>query len=73
MDELAMTTLQQPKTTKDEEVDLSEHEHYTDALFQPGLAVAAIGSPRFRSQEIRTPARWTAKVLLAVMKEIAGK
>ena len=61
------------QTTKDEKVDLAEHEHYTDALFQPGLIFAEIDSPRFRSQGIRTVARWTAKVLPTAVKEIAGK
>ena len=61
------------QTTKDEEVDLAEHEHYTDALFQPGLTVAETGSPGFRSQEIRALARWTAKAWRRAKKEIAGK
>jgi hypothetical protein len=61
------------RTSKEEEVDLSEHEHYTDALCKRGLIVAEIGSPKFRSQEVSTLASWTARVLRGAMKEIAGR
>jgi len=38
-------------TIKGEEVDLSEHEHYTAAAFQPGLILAEIGLPNAKVRE----------------------
>jgi hypothetical protein len=48
------------RTIKEEEIDLSEHEHYTAALCELALAFAGSGSPRFESggqhtDQIRQP------------------
>jgi hypothetical protein len=57
------------RTTTEEEVDLSEHEHYTDALFQPGLMVAEIGPPSITSQVVSTLAKFESQWLTRSLKE----
>jgi hypothetical protein len=40
------------RTIEEEEVDLSEHLHYTDGVFQLDLMLAETCPPRFKSQGV---------------------
>jgi hypothetical protein len=57
------------RTIKEEEVDLSEHEHYTDAVFQLGLMFAEIGLPRIASQVVSTLAKFESQWLTRSLEE----
>jgi hypothetical protein len=60
------------RTIKEAEVDLSEHEHYTDTVFQLGLMFAEIGSPNITSQVDSTLAKVESQWLTRNFEECSS-
>ncbi len=59
------------RTINEEEVDLSEHEHYT-TVFQPGLMLAEIGPPSITSQGGSSLAKFESQWLTLSLEECSS-
>jgi hypothetical protein len=59
------------RTIKEEEVDLSEHDHYTAAVFQSGLMLAEIGPPSITSQGGSSLAKFESQWLALSLEAIS--
>ena len=59
------------RVINEEEVDLSEHEHYT-ATFQPGLMLAEISPPSIKSQGGSSLAQFESQWLTLSLEEYSS-